>query len=122
MSLIIDGTTYAIPVIELTRTADVLDKYAERTNDGILHREIIGVYFNYKLKLGSTTDTVAYAALWQKLSEPTEFHTVTLPAESGSFTFKAYFSKVGDTLSKQKTANVWKNLVVDFIAQAPART
>jgi hypothetical protein len=123
MSLIIDGITYDIPVISIKRTADFLDKYAERTEDGILHRELIGVYFNYQLQLGSTTDTTEYAALWAKLTEAEEFHTVTVPDESGDDTFTAYFASVGDEMRKKRAAaNYWKNLTVHFIAQEPAKT
>jgi len=123
MSLIIDGITYNIPVIAITRTADFLDKYAERTEDGVLHRELIGVYFNYQLQLGSITDAVEYAALWNKLTEATEFHEVIVPDESGDYTFMAYFARVGDELRKVKGAqNFWKNLTVHFIAQEPAVT
>jgi hypothetical protein len=121
--IIIDGETYNIPILSINRRADVLDKYAERTQDGVLHREIIGVYFNYQLKFGSTTDTTEYARLWNKLTEPVEFHTVTVPDEDGDFTFTAYFSKVGDELRKQKNAkNFWKDLTVNFTAREPARS
>lgn len=121
MSLIIDGVTYDIPVVSITRRAEFLDRYAERTADGVLHRSLIGVYFNYQLKLGQTTDTAAYAALWAKLTEAEEFHTVTVPDESGDYTFTAYFSNVGDELRKVKGAtNYWKNLTVNFIARSPA--
>ena len=116
----IDGVTYNVPVISLTRRADFLDKYAERTEDGVLHRELIGVYFNYQIQFGSTTDVDEYAALWDKLTEPEEFHTVVVP-DAGSFT--AYFSNVGDTLRKDKDAQVfWKSLTVNFIAQSPTRS
>jgi hypothetical protein len=121
--IIIDGETYTLPILSITRRADVLDKYAERTQDGVLHREIIGVYFNYQLKFGSSTDTAEYARLWNKLTEPVEFHTVTVPDEDGDFTFTAYFSKVGDELRKQKNAkNFWKDLTVNFTAREPARS
>lgn len=121
----IDGTTYDVPVISVKRKAEFLDKYAKRTEDGKLHRELIGVYFNYQLQFGRTNDTTEYAALWDKLSEPEEFHTVTVPDEGGpdNFTFEAYFSNVGDELRKEKDAKTfWKNLTVNFIAQEPART
>ena len=39
--LIIDGTEYNIPIIELPRKADILDKTAERTEDGGLYREVL---------------------------------------------------------------------------------
>ncbi|HOJ01285.1 MAG TPA: hypothetical protein PLL88_06655 [Anaerolineaceae bacterium] len=121
--IIIDGVEYDIPVISIERTADFLDKFAERTVDGVLHRELIGVYFNYRLQLGSITDTAVYAALWAKLTEPQEFHTVTVPDESGNYTFTAYFSNVGDKLRKsQGIQNYWKGLTVNFIARSPART
>ena len=121
--IIIDGETYNIPVISVTRKADFLDKYAERTVDGVLHREIIGVYFNYQIKFGHTFDTAEYSLLWNKLTEPEEFHTVTVPDEDGDYTFTAYFSSVGDELTKTRAAaNFWKSLTVHFIAQSPART
>lgn len=117
----IDGTTYNVPVLSIARTAEFLDKYAERTEDGVLHRELIGVYFNYKLQFGQTSNTTEYAALWLKLTEVEEFHTVTVPDESGDYTFTAYFANVSDELRKQKDAlNFWKNLTVNFVAQAPA--
>lgn len=119
----IDGVSYDVPVVSIKRRADFLDKYAERTEDGKLHRELIGVYFNYQIQFGSTTNTSAYAALWLKLTEAEEFHTVIVPDEDGDFTFTAYFSNVGDEMRRQKDAvNFWKNLTVNFTAKEPART
>lgn len=120
--IIIDGNSYNIPVIECGRRADFLDKMAERTNDGTLHRELIGVYFNYQLKLGSITDTDEYERLWLKLTEPKEFHTVIVPDEAGDYEYRAYFSNVGDKLRKKKgVKNYWTGLTVNFIARTPAR-
>ena len=123
MSIVIDTITYDVPVISLKRTADFLDKYAERTEDGVLHRELIGVYFNYQLQFGSTATPTEYAALWAKLTEVQEFHTITVPDESGDYTFTAYIANVSDELKKTgAAANFWKNLTVNFIAKEPAIT
>lgn len=120
--LIIDGESYNIPVVDLERSADFLDKYAQRTENGDLQRELIGVFFNYRLQLGATTDTTEYARLWDKLTEPVEYHTVTVPDESGDYTFTAYFSGVRDKLRKQQGAkNYFKGLTVNFTAKSPAR-
>ena len=120
--IIIDGITYNIPVVSIKRNADFLDKYAKRTEDGDLQREILGVYFNYQLQLGSTKDTAEYARVWDKLTESVEFHTVTVPDESGDYTFTAYFSNVGDEVRKVTEAkNYWKGLTVNFTAKSPAR-
>ena len=118
----IDGVTYNVPVTSIKRSADFLDKFAERTADGVLHREIIGVYFNYKLQFGQAS-MVDYAALWDKLTEPVEFHTVVIPDEDGDLTFTAYFSGISDELVRVSgSTRYWKNLIVNFIAQEPARS
>ena len=121
--IIIDGNSYDIPVLSIVRRDDFLDKFAERTNDGKLHRELIGVFFNYQLKLGVTTDLSLYEDLWAKLTEAVEFHTVIVPDEAGDYEYEAYFANVGDVLRKQKgEANYWKNLTVNFIAREPENT
>jgi hypothetical protein len=120
MTVIIDDITYDAPVVEMERKAEFLDKYARRTADGVLHRELIGVYFNYYLKFGSITDLAVYAALWAKLTEVEEYHTVKVPDETGDYTFTAYISKVSDKLRKQKGGdNYFNGLVVHFIARSP---
>ena len=120
--LYIDGIGYKIDVLSVKRTADFLDKYVERTENGDLERELIGVYFNYKLQLGPGVDRAEYARLWDKLTEPVEFHEVTVPDEDGDYTFTAYFSNVADELlRKVAEKNYWKNLTVNFIAKKPAR-
>jgi len=124
MTIVIDSTTFDIPVIAIKRKAEFLDKFAERTEDGILHRELIGVYFNYSLEFGRTTNTTEYAALFEKLTEPMEFHTVTVPdVDATPLTFTAYFAGVADEIRKDTTAKTfWKNLTVNFIAKEPTRT
>ena len=124
MTIIIDGTTYAVPVLSLNETCDFLDKYAERTEDGELHRELIGTYHNYQIVFGANVSTTILAALWLKLTEATEFHTVTVPDTDGvDYTFTAYFSGVTRSLRKQYAAETfWKTLTAHFISQSPRRT
>lgn len=118
----VDGVSYDIEITSLRRTADFLDKYAERTEDGNLNRELIGVYFNYQLTLSPNGNVSEYAAFWVKITEPEEFHEVTLYDEEGEYTFTAYIANVSDELRRVKGASVfWKNLTVNFVAKAPAR-
>ncbi len=120
--VIIDGLTYSVPVIGVKRTADALDAYAKRTEDGILRRKLIGIYFGYTMKFGVTTNREEYERLWKKLTEPVEFHTVIVPDESGLYTFIAYFSSIGDELLRiYNEKNYWENLTVKFTGQSPAR-
>jgi len=52
--IIIDGIKYDMPIASMKANADMLDKYAERTVDGVLHRELIGVYDNYEIEFVSS--------------------------------------------------------------------
>lgn len=122
--IIVDGVTFNIPIMSLKRNGQFLDKYAKRTEDGNMNRKLIGVYYNYSLKLGRSTTIgrAAYQKLWDKLTEPVEYHTVTVPDGNGSYTYTAYFGEVSDELMAQKAGeNYWRNLTVDFIAKSPAR-
>jgi hypothetical protein len=120
----IDGNNYDVPVVSVRMKAEFLDKYAERTEDGVLHRELIGTYFNYEIKFGRDATIAEIASLWEKLTEPEEFHTVVVPDEDGDFTFTAYFANVSMDLSKDKGGanKFWKDLTANFIAKSPART
>lgn len=121
----IDGETYDVPVINIKRKADFLDRYAERVVSGELRRSLIGVYYNYSIAFGTGKNRAAYHQLWDKLTEPVAFHTVTVPDEDGNFTFAAYFSGVSDEFVRvlNDGSTRWmKTLVVNFIAQKPART
>lgn len=122
--LTVDGRPYNVDVISLKRKADFLDKYAERTESGDLERELIGVYYNYELKLGPSADPAAYDSLWEKLTEAQEYHEVTVSYGSGgSYTFTAYFSNVADELlCRRGSRNIWHGLTVNFTAKSPAKT
>ena len=101
MTIIIDSVTYDVPVIEISETCNFLDKYAERTEDGVLHRELIGTFHNQKIQFGSPDNMTDYNLLWAKLTEADEFHIVTVPDVDGAdFTFTAYFSNVTRGLKK----------------------
>lgn len=120
--IIIDGIRYNVPVTSIKRKAEFLDKHTARNENGDLLRELVGVYFNYEITFGNTTDTTEYARLWNILTEPVEFHNVTVPDESGDYTFVAHFSNVGDEVRKvQNAKNFFKSLTVDFTAKSPAR-
>lgn len=120
--LIIDGNTFNIPVLEVRRRCEFLDKSASRTASGVLKRKLIGVYFNYTLSLGSGTNKQEYYSLYEKLSEPVEFHEVEVPYGNEKLTFTAYFADVEDSLLRLKNGDaIWTGLTVSFIAKEPAK-
>lgn len=95
--IIIDGNSYPVRITELKRTANILDKYAERSEDGELHREVIGTFYNYQLKIGvKRGQRNLYNQLFDVLSEPVDSHEVSLPHDGVSF--RGYFSSVEDNI------------------------
>lgn len=125
MSITIDGVVYSTPILKLNRSFAFLDKFAERTADGSLQRELIGTYYNYDLTFGMSANGVsAYAALYLKVSEPAEFHTVSIPGENGGASWEAYIGPGKDEIARlQKDGvNYYRGLTFPIIARSPART
>lgn len=120
----IDGEEFNIPLVKVKRESSVLDKYATRTEGGDLQREIIGVYYNYTLTFPELNlDTEEYARLWDKITEPVEFHDFVVPSSDGEFSFTGYITTTGDELKRSRDGkNYWGGLSIKFIAKAPART
>lgn len=122
--IMVDGTYFDIPMVSLKRNADFLDKYAERTEDGELHRELIGVYYNYTLTVGTSSDfgDTDYDAFWDKMTEPVEFHDISIPIKSGYYTFRGYISSVSDEYKKILNNEAeFTGFTCKFTAKSPAR-
>ena len=119
----IDGQQYNISVfIGIKETADFLDKYANRTDDGDLQRELIGVYFNYSdIKFEPQTDNNydEFERLWNKLTEAEEFHTVKI----ANLEFRAYFNNFSRVIYDFRNNKAYrKDMTVNFTAKRPARS
>lgn len=118
--LVIDGTTYNIPLIDVQRSADVLDKQAYRTEDGVLHRKVIGTYHNYTVKVGIVRDMDLYNSLFNVLSSPIESHEVQLPGEGAPQT--RYISSVKDGIKRVLSDGVTKYRDLSFKVTCVAPT
>lgn len=117
--IVIDGISYNIPIKSIQGKADMLDKFAERTVDGVLHRQLIGVYDNYEIEFASTYyDPQEYSNLWFKLTEPVPWHTVVFPTIFGDRAIVGYFANTNHEISKQKDGTTyWKNLSTSFVSR-----
>ena len=120
----IDGAFFDVPLVSVKREAKVLDKFAEREEEsGDLLRELLGVYLNFTMNFGTIDDDDLYERLFDKLTEPVDFHDVTLPSTKKSYTFKCYVSSVSDEMEKIMDDTVkFKGLTCKYIAKAPWRT
>lgn len=122
-TVIIDTREYIVPVKKLTIRADALDKYAERTNDGVLHREMIGVYYNYEIEFASGYKYPdEYKLLWDKITEAKEFHDITLWDENGVHTFSGYFANPQNEILRIKGGiTYWKSMSVSVVSKSPTK-
>lgn len=92
----IDGVIYDVPLLEYERSGDILDLAATRTSDGVLHREVIGTYYNYALKVGQVRSFSLYEKLWEVVTAPVPSHMVQLPHESSPV--ERYFGSCKDNI------------------------
>lgn len=106
--LIIDGVEYPSAITEMKRTGDVLDLEATRTADGVLHREVIGTFYNYTLTIAfpnslKNKDEI-YEQLWWTVTAPVASHLVQLPYQPEPF--EGYFSSCSDNIVYIKGTNI----------------
>lgn len=122
--LVVDGVEYRVPIIEMKRKGDILDKTANRTEDGDLHREVIGTYYNFSLKMRSGSkpaDLEMYNNLFWVLTEPVAYHEVQLPGQSEPA--KMYFGSIQDQIKyiDDDETTYYKDLSCNVVCKLPSR-
>ena len=122
--LIIDGITYNIPLISIKRNLDFLEKYAERSEDGDIKIETIGLYKNYTISIGLIEDAELNDKLIEHITDcENRFHHVTLPDASKQFDFYGYFSSIKDEVEKVlETGAQYKGLSWKMTSKKPYKT
>ena len=123
-----DDFSSVVNLVSLKRSAHFFDKFAKRDIQGVLHRELIGVYVNYTLEICVDDNLNAYNELWEKLIEPAEKHNILVSSNThwdsngryNCYQFEAYFADIKDEAFKLKdTNNTFRKLTVEFIATKP---
>lgn len=118
--LVIDNITYPVHLYDVVRRADQLDAQAYRTEDGVLHRKVIGTYINYDVKVGIELSTELYDRLFYHLSEPVNSHMVKLPNESEPQ--ERYISSVQDGILRvEDDGTIYKDLSFKVTCISPTR-
>ena len=116
----IDGQEYPVAITSLKRKGDILDLTATRTSDGVLHRDVIGTFYNYTLNIYSP-DPAVYEQLWWVLTAPVASHSVQLPYQPEAF--NGYFSSCQDDIQLITPDGIKaKGLSCNLTATRPSRT
>lgn len=122
----VDGVEYDVNVMKLSRKAKVTDTdNSGRTLDGVMHRDIIGTYYNYTLEVqakdGKHQD---YDRLYDVVSAPQDSHDFVILYGQETLSFKAYVTTAEDSMIRRDDVNLWgyeDTLKLDFVAMEPQR-
>ena len=119
--IIIDGTEYQVPILELQRKGDILDLTARRREDGVLERDVIGTYYNYTVSIGYTRDRTVYDRLWQTLTAPVPSHMIQMTGQTQAF--EGYFGSCKDNVFLiNEEGQLTKGLSFNIVCTNPSIT
>ena len=91
-----------------------------------MHRDIIGTFYNYTMKVAPKgLDMASYNQFYDAISNPSfASHDITVPYGNETMTFKAYVTQGEDDLVIRNNKNYWglgDGLSINFIAMEPQR-
>lgn len=124
---LMDGKEYQLEVGELERSFAVTDtEQSGRTSDYSMHRDIIGTFYNYTMKIYPDISNLdSYDEFYDAITDPNyESHEMTFPYNQETLTFRAYVSQGKDKLMGRKGRNIWAlkdGLSLTFTAVEPQR-
>lgn len=124
MSLVtIDSTTYDVGVIRITRKASQNVESLGTTLDLRKHYNVKGTYYDYEVEFyPRKMNRIDYDSLYEVLTDPTEYHTVTLPYAQTNITFQARITTTQDVLlNRYGTKTMWGGITVNFEALTPQK-
>ena len=122
----VDGVEYDVNVMKLSRKAKVIDTdNSGRTLDGVMHRDIIGTYYNYTLEVQAKDGKYQdYDRLFDVVSAPQDSHDFVILYGQETLSFKAYVTTAEDSMIRRDDVNLWgyeDTLKLDFVAMEPQR-
>lgn len=119
----IDNTNFEVGIVKITRKPSISADSLGTTMDGRKHYNINGTYIDYDVQFNTRALNVAqYDELYEKITEPVEYHTVTLPYGQDTITFIAKLKAGNDSLVHNFTnLKKWGGLTVTFEALEPQK-
>lgn len=119
----IDGNSFEIGIIKITRKAQLSSSSLGVTMDLRKHYDVKGTYYDYEVEFYTKNMNLAdYDTLYDLLTDPQESHTVTLPYGQSTITFEAYVKVANDSiLNRTKTRIKWGGFKVTFEALTPQK-
>lgn len=119
----IDSNTFDVGIVKITRKSSQAKESLGTTLDLRKHYDVKGTYYDYDVEFNVRAMNVTdYDSLYELLTEPVEYHTVTLPYGQSTITFDANVKVSEDSLSRNyRQLKRWGGFKVTFEALEPQR-
>ncbi len=119
----IDGNYFDLFIISLKRNFVVQDsEKAGRAKSGLMHRDIIGTYYNYTMEIDAKrSNRDDYDAFYDIISSPQDSHHIVAPFGQDVLEFDAYISSGEDVLRVDAYGNHWTGISITCTAMEPQR-
>ena len=118
MNVIIDGKTFDVGIVKVTRKPRKETIDIGTTYNGTKHKRAIGTYFDYDVEINTKKCNVAeYDRLYEVLTAPIAEHTVTLPYGQDTITILCDITVSNDSVVQSfNSFRRWSSLTITFNA------
>ncbi len=119
----IDGTIFNVGIVKITRKASISKENLGTTLDERKHYDVRGTYYDYDVLFNTKAMNISeYDRLYEVITAPVEFHTVTLPYGQSTITFIAHTKASSDSIVFSYTGKrKWGGFTVTFESLEPQR-
>ncbi|MBR3280920.1 MAG: hypothetical protein IKI57_03625 [Clostridia bacterium] len=119
----IDGQSFRIGIIKITRKASLNREDHGTTLDGRKHYDALGTYFDYDVTIDTKAINIhEYDRLYEVITQPVEYHMVTMPYGQDEISFKASIKTSNDSVIANYTNfRKWNGLKITFEAIEPQK-
>lgn len=112
----IDGESFDIGIINITRKGTVEKELLGTTVDGRNHYNTTGTRYDYEVTFATKMMNVAeYDRLYEILTDPVDTHTVEMPYGQSTITFDASVTSASDSIVfNYNSMRRWSELKINF--------
>ena len=119
----IGDRSFNVGAISIIRKPSIERINLGKTMDGKKHNYPSGTYFDYEISINTRgMDLAEYDALFEIITAPVEYQSVTMPYGQGEITFDAIIKSGSDKLlASSNRYKKWGDLRISFEAIEPQR-
>lgn len=119
----INGRAYNVGAVSIIRKPSIDRIDLGKTMDGKKHNYPNGTYFDYEISINTRgMDLAEYDALFEAITNPVEYQTVTMPYGQTEITFDAVVKSGSDKLiANSEKYKKWGNLKFTVEAIKPQK-